>query len=135
VWKLRQTAFERILDQFGQPIEGDPQARPLLVTEGSAQDKLRAIEDNEYLTWGLGRLRALELPVVVFGSSLSAADQHLVDALNEHPERCVAVSMLPGSRRALAIRQAEIYGRLEVDTLLFFDATTHPLGAPELAAR
>jgi hypothetical protein len=46
----------------------------------------------------------------------------------------VAVSMLPGSRRDLASAQLEIYGRLKAEQLLFYDATTHPLGDSGLRA-
>src|SRR5580704_15967920 len=42
--KLRRSDVRTVLDQFGEPIGDDPQARPLLVTEGNARDKLRAIE-------------------------------------------------------------------------------------------
>jgi hypothetical protein len=131
-WKLRRGAIQTVLDQFGEPIDGDPRARPLLVTEGTARDKLRAIESNVYLAHGLQRLRSVELPLVVFGSSLGSQDDHLLDALNEHPQRAIAVSLLPKTRRALAARQADVYARLETDELWFFDATTHPLGYPSL---
>lgn len=131
-WKLRQTGLDTILDQFGEPIEGDSEARPLLVTEGSAEDKLAAIEDNAYLSHALERLRERHLPLVVFGSSLSEHDSHLTDALSEHPERPVAVSMLPGPKRELLAGQVDICGRLDVEPILFFDATTHPLGNPAL---
>ncbi|HST34026.1 MAG TPA: DUF4917 family protein [Solirubrobacteraceae bacterium] len=127
-WKLRRNAIQSVLDQFGEPIEGDPQARPLLVSEGTARDKLRAIEGNAYLASALQTLRELELPVVVFGSSLGLQDDHLLDALNEHPTRPIAISLLPGNRRQVAARQADIYARLETDELRFFDATSHPLG-------
>jgi hypothetical protein len=133
-WKLRRTAIQTLLDQFGQPIPGDPQARPLLVTEGSARDKFRAIEGNDYLSHALELLRTLELPVVVFGSRLGQQDQHLVDALAEHPERPVAISLFPGTRREIAAQKADIYSRLEVDTLLFFNSRTHPLGSADLRA-
>lgn len=96
-------------------------------------DKLRAIEGNDYLAHALDRLRECELPMVVFGSSLSEQDRHLADALNEHPERPIAVSMRPGLKRDLAIRQADIYGRLATERLMFFDATTHPLGQSRIA--
>lgn len=132
-WKLRQTKLDSILNQFGKPIEGDPAARPLLVTEGSAEDKLFAIEENVYLSHALTRLRHRSLPVVVFGSSLSEQDAHLTDALSEHPDRPVAVSMLPGSRKQLLAKQVEILGRLDASPLLFFDATSFPLGAKSLA--
>jgi hypothetical protein len=133
-WKLRQTLLDTILDQFGQTISGDPQARPLLVTEGSAREKLRAIESNGYLMHALERLRTVALPTVVFGSSLGEQDAHLVDALSAAP-RPIAVSMLPtGTKRQRAVRQTDLWARLEVDDLYFFDATTHPLGSSTLSA-
>jgi Domain of unknown function (DUF4917) len=131
-WKLRSGAIQTVLDQFGEPIDGDPHSRPLLVTEGTARDKLRAIEGNVYLAHALQMLRSMELPLVVFGSSLGAQDEHLLDALNEHPRRAIAISLLGETRRARAARQADIYARLETDELHFFDATTHPLGDPSL---
>jgi hypothetical protein len=36
--KLTRNA-KTLLEQFGQPIEGDPDARPLLVSEGVSQDR------------------------------------------------------------------------------------------------
>jgi hypothetical protein len=131
VFKLRRT-LEKLLDQFGQPIAGDPEARPLLVTEGSAQDKIEAIEGNDYLSFALQELIDNRLDTVVFGSALGAEDAHLAAALSESPARTVAVSMLPGAPDDLYLRQTDIYGRVKVDELLFFDATTHPLGWEEL---
>jgi hypothetical protein len=133
-WKLKRGSIQTLLDQFGEPIPGDPQARPLLVTEGTAHDKLRAIEGNTYLAHALRTLRGVDLPIVVFGSSLSEQDEHLVGALNDDPRRPIAVSLRPASRRELSARQAEIYGRLQTDELRFFDATSHPLGDPALRA-
>jgi hypothetical protein len=129
--KLRRNLFT-LLEQFGEPIETDLQARPLLVTEGSSRDKLRSIESNDYLSHALDRLREVEGPVVVFGSRLSSEDQHLVEALTGIPDRPVAVSLRPGARREVLAKQMDIYNRLPVETLLFFDATTHPLGVSAL---
>ena len=128
-WKLRGASSASLLDQFGGPIEDDPGARPLLVTEGTARDKLRAIEGNSYLAHCLARLRAVKVPVVVFGASLDEQDGHLLDALNEHASRPIAVSMIERNLRDSRVRQREIYARLNTDELLFFDAATHPLGA------
>jgi hypothetical protein len=131
-WKLRRGAMQTLLDQFGEPIDDDPHARPLLVTEGTARDKLRAIDGNAYLAHSLQRLRTRDQALIVFGSSLSSQDDHLLDAINEHPKRAIAVSLRPDKSRALAARQADIYARLQTDELYFFDSTTHPLGDPML---
>jgi hypothetical protein len=127
-WKLRGEEFHSLLDQFGEPIADDPEARPLLVTEGTSRDKLRAIEGNAYLAHCLTKMREVELPFVVFGASLGEQDRHLLDALNEHPTRAVAISMVKTTVPDLRIRQREIHARLHTDDLRFFDAATHPLG-------
>jgi hypothetical protein len=134
-WKLRHmTSLQTILGQFGQPIAGDPQARPLLVTEGSAQEKRRAIESNDYLLHGLHRLETKDRPTVIFGSRLGTEDAHLVEALSENP-RAVAVSMTSrGSKKERARFQTDLWARLDAKELYFFDAATHPLGSPSLKA-
>jgi hypothetical protein len=134
-WKVRLTGLQTILDQFGKPIDGDQEARPLLVTEGSASDKLRAIESNEYLSHALERLRTLDLPLVVFGSSLSLQDDHLVEALSRHPHRPIAISMRKKRKRDLLSEQSDIFRRLQANPVYFYDAETHPLGHRDLAAR
>lgn len=133
VFKLTRRRISTLLDQFGQPIDGDPDARPLLVTEGSARDKLEVIEGNDYLAHCLEELQDNDLDTVVFGSALGAEDAHIAAALSENPNRAVAVSMLPeGTKGERLAKQMDIYGRVEVDELIFFDATTHPLGADGL---
>jgi hypothetical protein len=121
-----------ILEQFGRPIYDDPRARPLLITEGSSADKLRAIEDNVYLAHVLKKLQRCAKPLVVFGSSLGDQDEHLVDAINLHPERPVAISMLPGDRLSLKRQQMQLAARLDTERLYFFNARTHPLGDEDL---
>jgi hypothetical protein len=130
--KLRRGERRNLLSQFGEPIPGDPQARPLLVTEGSADDKLLAIESNPYLGHALQKLRENVQPTVVFGASLGASDEHLVKALTENPKRPVAVSMLPERKGVLLAKQTILAEKLRAEPLLFFDATTHPLGSPGL---
>ena len=120
---------QTLLEQFGQPDPRDPTARPLVITEGSSQEKLRAIEDNVYLSHALNQLRECHHPLVVFGSQLSDQDAHLVGVLNEEPERPIAVSIRPGEERVIRARQGELRHRLSSDSLMFFDATTHPLVA------
>jgi hypothetical protein len=131
--KRKATGGLKLLDQFGEPFRGDDAARPLIVTEADAKDKSRSIKGNDYLTYCWDRLAAVGGPVVVFGHSLTAQyDQHLVDALNVHPDRPVAVSLC--DRGALENRKEQHRFALLLDTpqLHFFDAETHPLGAAEL---
>lgn len=67
--------------------------------------------------------------------ALGEQDRHLVDAINAHPERPVAVSMKAKGKKELRGRQAGIWGKLETDDVFFFDAATHPLGSPDLTRK
>lgn len=123
---------ERLLDQFGQPIPGDSEARPLLVTEGSARDKLQAIEANDYLSHAYHLLKETEEPLLVFGHSLGAQDQHLVEAINAQPERPVAISVHCADAEDAHETLHQILAKLRVKQVYFFDAVSHPLGSPDL---
>jgi uncharacterized protein DUF4917 len=127
--KLVSGNLETLLDQFGRPLDGDEQVRPLLITEGSAQHKLQGIEGNDYLSHALAQLGKCDLPLVVFGSGLAEQDQHLVDALNRNPARPIAVSIRKEGRGEKEIRDAKKKIRAGLDApLFFFDSSTHPLG-------
>lgn len=134
--KLVHRNLRTLLDQFGRPLDGDDQVRPLLITEGSAQHKLQGIEGNDYLAHALDQLGKCDLPLVVFGSDLSEQDQHLVDALNRNPNRPIAVSIHREGRSENDLRavKAGIRAGLDANPLVFFDSATHPLGLPTLAA-
>ena len=126
--KLVSGNLETLLDQFGKPLDGDKQVRPLLITEGSAQHKLQGIEGNDYLSHTLDQLGRCDLPLVVFGSELSEQDQHLVDALNRNPSRPIAISICKKGRSEEDIRGAKKKIRAGLDApLFFFDSSTHPL--------
>ena len=132
-WKQTLTWSHTVLQQFGQPIRDDPQARPLLVTEGSAREKLITIESNAYLRHAFDALRTCEDPIVLFGSRLGQQDGHLVGAMSENPHRPVAISMRKRAKRELLHEQSRIWRRLKAERVYFYDAATHPLGSSALA--
>lgn len=123
-----------LLDQFGEPIEDDPEARPLLISEGSARDKLLAVEGNDYLAHVYETFKERPRPLVVFGHALGAQDGHLIEAINASPDRPVAISMVDKGKKALRKRQAEVLSKLDSEDIYFFDAATHPFGSPDLTA-
>jgi hypothetical protein len=121
-----------LLEQFGEPSLGDREARPLLITEGSARDKLSAIEANDYLAHVHETFKSRSSPMVVFGHALGEQDRHLINAINAHPGRPVAISMTKKSKKQLREQQGELWGKLDTDSVFFFDAASHPLGDPAL---
>lgn len=123
-------SLRNVLDKFGTPLPDDPRGRPLLVTEGSSRHKLRVIESNEYLTFCREALVCCSSPIVSYGFSFGEQDRHIAEAINQHRDRPVAVSMRGAGRSKsdLKSRQSIVQAVLHVDELYFYDAATHPLG-------
>lgn len=127
-------AQREILELFETGVPDDLQARPLLVSEGSATDKLQKIEKNPYLTHAYEALERNAGSLLVFGHSLGEQDEHLIEAIRANPDRRVAISMHAKNKGPwdLEERQAQIRKRLGMERVCFYDAESHPLGDPGL---
>lgn len=120
---------------LGIQVKYGPKAdrRPLFVSEGTSAAKARTIRQSSYLSFCLDQLRDDDKPTVVFGQSLSDQDRHIVEALTDGPSRRIAVSIYPtGDDKDILAEKARIQKALRRHQLVFFDATTHPLGDPSL---
>lgn len=129
---FKETADVRgnLLEKFKTPSY----VTPLLVSEGTAEDKYRAITRSSYLDFALRSLSGHSGGLIVFGSSLRDEDKHLVRAINEKPVPDLAVSILPSADAASIIsRKASLRQHFPNSNLYFFDATTHPFGSADLA--
>jgi Domain of unknown function (DUF4917) len=102
------------------------------VSEGSSGDKLAAIESNDYLSLAYAEFSRDHRPLVVFGHSLQ--DEHIHAGIAAPPweTRAIAISVPPGSSEEIIAQRLEFHQLLPDARLLFFDATSHSLGAPEL---
>jgi Domain of unknown function (DUF4917) len=132
---LKRTAQpgKNLLELFGEPLDADEGAVPLFVSEGEAADKLAAIRASDYLTFALTEFASADVPLVIFGHSLSEQDQHLVDILRGRQAR-TAVSLRKAAPRDVLAAKAGVRNRLSDSDVIFFDAATHPLGASSLSA-
>lgn len=126
----------RLLD-LDRRYREHPDRQPLLVSEGTSPDKLRAIRRSDYLSFGLRQLALDHHDIVIFGSRLGPGDRHITDAVNAGPARRIAISLRPNTnRRRLARRMAELTDLFaERHQVLFFNAASHPLGRPTLTVR
>jgi hypothetical protein len=123
-----------LLTKFGMPSRDG--AIPLVVTEGTWRQKLEAIARSDYLTFAYTEFRRRQQSLVVFGHSLGESDSHLVEAIKGWGPATIAVSMRPGAPAAEVIAaKAVLQKQLPDADLLFFDSTTHPLGAVTLEVR
>lgn len=114
-------------------IIGDSYRRgaiPLIVAEGTSQNKMKSIESSDYLSFAYRSLILDKKPLVVFGHSLGSSDQHIVEAINVWENRPVAVSVVANDDADRKMRK--IRNRLKSPNISFFNAVSHPLGAEDL---
>jgi hypothetical protein len=127
VVKRKQLPGQNLLDAIGTDYLGAD--TPMFVSEGTAEDKAAAIRRCDYLSFGLEQLATPDRKLVVFGHSLSDQDKHLVAAIRRR-QAPLAISIRPSVN--VISRKAELQSLLLGKELLFFDATTHPLGDSRL---
>ena len=132
-----QTAKRTARDDAG-PLETfalpDPEEKypvvPLVITEGSSEDKLEAIRRSDYLSFGYERLKTVPGPLTIFGHSLGEQDQHLSHAVIEaEKERAIAVSICAFSDDEAIERKLALKMKFPRADLRFFDSESHPLGS------
>ncbi len=107
---------------------------PLFVNEGSSADKLKAIRNSDYLSFCYSQLALPKDRLCIFGHSLGAQDQHLIQALRQAGLKTLAISIYPHNPLFIA-QQKQHYASLFAEqnvALRFFDALSHPLGDPAL---
>ena len=130
--RQRSASGSQLLDGFAVNTPGDV---PLFVNESSSDDKLKAIRSSDYLSWCLGELANHQGGLCLFGQHLDSSDRHLLDAIKQARPAYLAIAIRPLSEASI-ISQKQHYAQRFADVadmpLYFFDASSHPLGAPDL---
>ncbi|MFJ4067528.1 DUF4917 family protein [Pseudomonas sp. NPDC089996] len=131
--RQRSADSAELLDGFAVNIPGEV---PLFVNEARSDEKLRAIRNSDYLTWGLGQLAQESQGMCLFGQHLDSSDQHLVEAIRQARPVHMSIAIRPLSEASVINQKqhfVERFGDMAGTTLHFFDASTHPLGLEGLA--
>lgn len=128
--KRTATGTENLLDLFALPMEHG--GIPLFISEGTSDDKLAAIHRSDYLAFAYKEFAAHSSPLVIFGHSLGDSDAHLLTAMRKWRRRPIAISVYPSTPEETVATKARIMRELPEADILFFDATTHPLGKSDL---
>ncbi|MDH0303514.1 MULTISPECIES: DUF4917 family protein [unclassified Pseudomonas] len=131
----RQRSAEQaeLLEGFAVNIPGEV---PLFINESRSDDKLRAVRNSDYLSWSLGQLAQEREGLCLFGQHLDASDQHLLEAIRQARPRHLAIAIRPLSEASIINQKQHFTDRFSAvagTSLYFFDASSHPLGLPELA--
>jgi len=86
---------------------------PIFVSEGTWEQKARAIRRDPYLSFALGRLSRIQEGLTAFGASFGESDRHIVQAVTANPSlRTIAVSIRGESEEELGQAMRRIEGRL-----------------------
>lgn len=131
--RQRSANDAELLDGFAVNIPGEV---PLFINEERSEHKLRAIRSSDYLTWCLGQLANERQGLCLFGQHLDASDEHLLEAIRQARPTHLAIAIRPLNEASIINQKQHFIHRFADfgDTPLhFFDASTHPLGAPEQA--
>jgi len=125
----------------------DIQEIPLFVSEGSSEDKMRAISSSNYLSFAYKQFTEHQAPLVIFGHSLGEMDEHLREAIRNmarnHKKNLmkplkIAISIYRGNKTSeeICAQKANLLAKLcqglydyQKPELCFFDAQTHALGS------
>lgn len=91
--KRRREETEDLLGLIRTPPKDHPGAFPLVVTEATAEDKLRAIQRSDYPSFAYDSFTERREPLVVCGFGFNPSDAHIARAIRRSGRRLVAVSV------------------------------------------
>jgi hypothetical protein len=120
---LRKEGRTELIELVREVIEQG--MMPLFVCEGSSEAKLEQINSSNYLKFARRKLAYSGKKFVIFGSSLSAQDNHIFSELDKS-ENLLAISIHVGnkSETALACVKEQIQHRFTNASIRFFDSDT-----------
>lgn len=105
---------------------------PLFIAEGSSEDKLRSIYGSDYLSFAFSKLSDHRGDLVILGHSLGDNDKHLVNVMKSWDEKTLAIAIRPCDDDHIIETKLRLGALLRKHAIVFFDSTTHPLGADDL---
>jgi hypothetical protein len=95
---------------------------------------MEAIRRSDYLSFAYERLSHVPGPLTIFRHSLRSEDRHLVDAvIKADQERSIAISIRASVEDEVVKRKLELMQAFTKADLRFFEASSHPLGSPEIS--
>jgi hypothetical protein len=97
---------------------------PLFVSEGSAAEKRNSISRSYYLEFCLDQLKSLSNSMVIYGTSLSEQDAHIINAIKRRGTQ-IAYSIYPHNQTKDDLKSIIYNTHANLGgEVLFFDSTT-----------
>lgn len=126
-YKLKRSGkTQELVSMIGEEIHKG--RMPLFVSEGTSQEKEKTIEQSVYLGDCLKSLEVSGSKLVIFGSSLSYQDQHIINAINykenNNRELAIAIHVVNKSTDDLENIIKHLKDTFKFHKTQFFDSTT-----------
>lgn len=129
IGKIRSIDGTSALDQISSYLEN--YSVPVFISEGTSQDKLRRIKSNTYLSFAYSRMQDMGGGVIIYGTSLSRQDSHIIDAIKKSKVYKIAYGIYPVGMTSIDVETVkanvqQMFQHRKID-FYFFDARTCPL--------
>ncbi|MFC3833849.1 MULTISPECIES: DUF4917 family protein [Deinococcus] len=131
IYKVRNSD-KSVLERIGEYLAD--YSIPIFVSEGTSDEKLRKIKTNLYLSFAYKRIKECKNGLIVFGTSLSSQDAHIVKAISESAVDRIAFGIYVGSKDPFEVEsekaRVKVLFKDKKITWTFFDSSTCPLAYP-----
>jgi hypothetical protein len=94
---------------------------PLFVSEGTSLDKLKSIERSNYLSFCLRKLKTDRKPLLVFGTSLSSNDKHIVNAICQNKRELIIAIYVGNKTESVLNREVSEFKEMFDEKCLSID--------------
>mgnify|MGYP006289482593 CR=1 FL=1 len=93
---------------------------PVIITEGTHGNKLKAIKSNYYLNHCYTKLIDSKNPILIYGTSLSEQDKHIIEALNKQDKKIIfSIHKGNKSKEEITKKQSEVKSKFGDDKVDF----------------
>lgn len=125
VIKAETTPDENLMDVIRNRLDNNQY--PLIVAEGSSEEKLNKISHNKYLQNSLDNLKYVNGNLFIHGHSLDANDKHIVDVINSSRDLKQIFISVHNPEKNFEQMQQKAYsnfvdGRQDSKRIYFYDA-------------
>ena len=129
IGKIRLNEGQNVLDQISSHMEN--LNIPIFIAEETYQSKMRKIQQNPYLTFAYSRISQMNGGLVIYVTSLSSQDTHIINAIKKSSVYRIAVGLHVNGKTAFDIEAEKmtIQQKFQGKNIKFhfFDTKTCPL--------
>lgn len=122
---IRANRAKELVTLIGEIINSG--TMPLFVSEGKSKEKLKMINHSNYLVFIKEILEKSQNKLVIFGTSLSPQDNHIINAINYRKnkrELAISIHTSDKTKKALDEETNRLSKKFKSHKIVYFDSST-----------